>query len=486
MNKNIRFLWLALAAILTLFIGSKWNIPLAAWIAPIFFMRFFRESDKAGRNFLLLWLASAIPTIISWSGATSMGFINPIVEPIFFIILTPIGLIPYIIDRMYHRRLLNAAWVTLVFPIAFTAVDFFTSSGSPFGTFGAAAYSQRGFLPVMQLASITGLWGITFIIGWFASLANQVWDAGFKFNRFTLLSTCFLLMIFLFGFGRTLTKSQPKQTPVIAGFSLPNGAIISMIGQYNSEDEAGFRQTVDELNTKQLTQIRTLAQEGANIIVLQEGSFMGMTDQIEKVISEASTVAKEENIYIVLPTFDMEKSPAENKVRIIDPSGHVALTHTKYGGNQFEGTLKGDGILQTMDTPYGKLSAVICWDTDFANVIKQAGKQSVDLLFVPSNDWLAVRDIHAGMATFRAVENGMTVFRQTGQGVSIVVDAYGAEFSRIDSFAGSQTGFTSMQRVATPIDSVDTIYPSFGDAVGNIMLLGFIGLLIGLFFTTKK
>ena len=64
-NKSLRYIYLTIAAILGLFIGGKWNIPLAAWIAPLFVLRFFRESDKAGRNFLLLWVVSAIPTIIS-------------------------------------------------------------------------------------------------------------------------------------------------------------------------------------------------------------------------------------------------------------------------------------------------------------------------------------------------------------------------------------------------------------------------------------
>jgi hypothetical protein len=46
------------------------------------------------------------------------------------------------------------------------------------------------------------------------------------------------------------------------------------------------------------------------------------------------------------------KSPAENVVRIVDPNGDVVLTHVKYGGNDFESTLKGDSVLQTVDTPY--------------------------------------------------------------------------------------------------------------------------------------
>ena len=52
MNKNLRYLSLVIAAVLGLFVGGKWNIPLAAWLIPIFMLRFFRDSDKAGRNFL--------------------------------------------------------------------------------------------------------------------------------------------------------------------------------------------------------------------------------------------------------------------------------------------------------------------------------------------------------------------------------------------------------------------------------------------------
>jgi apolipoprotein N-acyltransferase len=257
------------------------------------------------------------------------------------------------------------------------------------------------------------------------------------------------------------------------------------MNQFHNEDEAAFRQAVDELNSQQLEQIRTLAQDGANIVVLQEGAIMGMTDQVEALMNDASTIAKEEKIYIILPTLDLGKTPAVNSVHIIDPNGEVVLTHIKYGGNQFEGTLKGDGVIQSIDTPYGKLSAVICWDADFPNIIKQAGEQDVDLLFIPSNDWLGVKDIHAGMSTFRAVENGMSIFRQTGQGVSIAADAYGKILSHTDTFEETTDGFTGIQKVDMPIGSVNTLYPTVGDALGNLTILGLIVLFIGIFVTRK-
>ena len=85
--------------------------------------------------------------------------------------------------------------MTLVYPIAATALDFFSSNGSPFGTFGAGAYSQRDFLPVMQIASFTGLWGITFIMSWFASLVNYIWENGFKLNRLALTSAGLAVLV---------------------------------------------------------------------------------------------------------------------------------------------------------------------------------------------------------------------------------------------------------------------------------------------------
>jgi apolipoprotein N-acyltransferase len=132
-----------------------------------------------------------------------------------------------------------------------------------------------------------------------------------------------------------------------------------------------------------------------------------------------------------------------------------------------------------VDTPYGRLSAIICWDADFPNTVRQAGAQNVDLLFIPSQDWLGVRDIHAGMATFRAVENGLTIFRQTGQGVSVVGDPYGRVLHRVDSFDESATdGFVAVQKIQMSIRSMNTLYPALGDAVGYVMQIALLGLLV--------
>lgn len=52
----------------------------------------------------------------------------------------------------------------LAFPVGWTAYEFLLSSVSPHGTAGSIAYTQSDFLPLIQIVSLTGLFGITFIV----------------------------------------------------------------------------------------------------------------------------------------------------------------------------------------------------------------------------------------------------------------------------------------------------------------------------------
>lgn len=489
-HKNLKFAWLALFSVLTLFVGARWNFPLAAWLAPVFAIRFYRNSEKGGRAFLWLWLAMAAPTIMAWKGLTAIGFLHPLAEPIFFIFfVVPISLVPYVVDRLYYRRWAKegppAFWLTFVFPVCVTAMDFLSASGSPFGSFGAAAYSQTGFTALMQLTAITGMWGIPFIVGWFASVVNYGWEYYFQWtqvSRGVLIFTGALVLIFGFGFGRMALAAPAQYDVQIAGFSLPDEGVVSMIALWQGEGEAAFREAVREQHGQQLAHVRVLAQEGAEIVVLQEAAGMGFSEEIDVLLTSATNLVQEEGIYLVLPTITLDpagEKPFHNVVRIIDPNGEVVLEHYKYGGTQFEGSVAGSGELQTVETPYGKLSAVICWDADFPAAIRQAGEQDVDLLFIPAGDWFEIRDIHAGMAIFRSVENGLPIFRQTGTGVSVVTDAFGRAINHVDMFEEESTGqWGGEQMVITPVGSIETLYPIIGDVFGWVMLVGLSGLLV--------
>lgn len=65
--------------------------------------------------------------------------------------------LPYVIDRLLAHKFTGLS-AALVFPIAWGATEYAMSKG-PFASWGSAAYSQYGNLPLLQILSVTGLWG---------------------------------------------------------------------------------------------------------------------------------------------------------------------------------------------------------------------------------------------------------------------------------------------------------------------------------------
>jgi len=45
----LKYMWLIAGCVLTVFIGMRWNVPTAAWLAPVFPIRFCR-SQCAGSS----------------------------------------------------------------------------------------------------------------------------------------------------------------------------------------------------------------------------------------------------------------------------------------------------------------------------------------------------------------------------------------------------------------------------------------------------
>jgi apolipoprotein N-acyltransferase len=178
-----------------------------------------------------------------------------------------------------------------------------------------------------------------------------------------------------------------------------------------------------------------------------------------------------------MPTFtfypDAER-PAENVLYVADPDGELSIEHVKYGGNVLEGTLKGSGEIQTIDTPHGRLAGIICWDTNYPTIVRQVGRQQTDILLSPAKEWAGINPLHAEMAVLRAIENGVAVVRQADEGLSIVVDAYGRTLATGEGLA--ETGNTV--RAEVPTRGVRTLYPVVGDVVGLLSTIGFVALAV--------
>ncbi len=131
--------------------------------------------------------------------------------------------LPYLLDRVLARRL-GGLLGTLVFPLAVTTVWYlFALLNSSSGTFGNPAYTQYGNLPLLQLLSVTGLWGIDFLMYWLASVVNWAWERGFAWSRVrggTVLYGSLLALVLLFGGARLALFPAQGSTVRVAGISL--------------------------------------------------------------------------------------------------------------------------------------------------------------------------------------------------------------------------------------------------------------------------
>ena len=157
-------LWLAIGGLLSIFSIDKWPVAVAAWLAPTFLLHFTHAKPSVA-GLAGVWLALYVALCVACRGvAPDSGFGYAVVMTV----VVTLEFLPYVADRLLTSRLPEFT-ATLVFPLAMTVMEFVLNSG---GIFLSVAYTQDGNLPLMQLASVTGIWGITFLVTWFSAVLN--------------------------------------------------------------------------------------------------------------------------------------------------------------------------------------------------------------------------------------------------------------------------------------------------------------------------
>src|ERR1051326_6989979 len=152
MSQMLPLVWLLLGALL---IGAEIRTPapVAAWPALLFLLR-------AAHMLPLLPAAVCVAVAIYAALAAGLRGIVPAPDPACFGVVGLLAItqhLPFVADRVSSSRL--SGWTAmLIFPMAWTAVEFLLSRLTPNGSWGALAYTQYGNLPLMQLSAITGIW----------------------------------------------------------------------------------------------------------------------------------------------------------------------------------------------------------------------------------------------------------------------------------------------------------------------------------------
>jgi apolipoprotein N-acyltransferase len=472
------YLWLVIGTLLTLFSTGQWTIPLITWLSSIFILRFIR-SQPVLRGYILTWVTNYAMVSIAWWSILGYGSSLPAFLVIMAINTLLIGALPYLLDRVLVPRLPGVA-ATFVYPLAVTALEFLTLSANPMGSIGGQAYTQYNSIVLMQLVSVTGMWGITFLVAWFASIANYCWERSFSWleiRKGVALYSGIMLIVLAYGNIRLAFPQTEVGTMRIHGFVAMDGQEMKpKLLKAQQDSWESYRKLSAEMQDRYIEGTYREARQGAQLIVWPENAIWLASEDESALIARTQKIAMEESVYIALgyAVEYQDDTPYENKLVIIDPTGKIVLEHLKFGGQAIEGFKPGDGILRTVETPYGTLSGIICWDTFFQRPILQAGRNGTDILLTTSFEFRAIVPMHAQITTFRAIENGVSLVRVADNGISFATDPYGRTLAWVDFFTTSER----VMLAQVPAYHVTTLYSIIGDLFGWLAVVGFVSITI--------
>ncbi|KZB80025.1 nitrilase-related carbon-nitrogen hydrolase [Amycolatopsis regifaucium] len=474
---NQRLLWWLGTALLLLAVHTDWNVPLAAWVFPIFLLHYARRAPLR-RAVLMVGLSLLIGQVF-WLGGTGLLFVLPAL--LAFTLLVLLQTTAFAADRLLAERAGPVG--TLVFPVTLVAGEYLFTLITGFGDFGALGSTQSGNLPLLQVASVTGVYGLTFVLAWFASVVNSGWTEGWpQVKRSILVHVCLVVVVFAAGGARLLFDAPTTRTVRIAGISPAAEAdrassdALERIGvkywraqEVSAADPAAVGAAFAPVTEDLVSRTRRQASAGAKIVVWPETHARVLERDQAALLDRVGAEAKQAGIHVALAyaLYTAQAPYIRNVAVLVDPSGEVRWTYDKTHPTPMEPMTPGSGVVPTADSPYGRLATVICYDADFPDLARQAADKDTALLLVPANDWAGFATLHAEKVTFRAVESGFPVFRQATHGISTAVDSQGRVLGKADYFRTDQQTLVADLPVQP---RTHTVYGTIGDVFAWLCL----------------
>ncbi len=427
----------------------------------------------------LYWIAPVIhqygklSLVVSWLIALVLALYLTLYFALFTFLLSKL-------TSSLGPKLLFAApflWVSLEYAKTFLLTGF------PWELIG---YSQYRNLPLIQIASFTGVYGVSFLI----VLANCliIWwiTAGVK-GRFSLGVTALCGIIFaatfLYGYWR-LRRPFPTE----------EGIKVACIQGNVSQDKKMTLQYVEEIFEDHFLMTREASLRGNQLIVWSESavpiSFMSSRSYQDAV----KYLVTSNNIHLLLGSDDVTAASSTSPERyfnsafLLTPQGEVAGKYDKIHLVPFGEYVPlrklfffaGKLVQESSDFSPGEsytllnydhhpIGVAICYEIIFPQLIRAFISRGAELIATITNDaWFGRTSApyqHFSMAVFRAVENRRYVVRAANTGISGIIDPYGKILASSPIFVK-----TIVEGVVYPME-VRTFYLKYGDLLCWLSIL---------------
>ncbi len=356
------------------------------------------------------------------------------------------------------------------------------------------ATSQHRLLPLIQIASITGVYGVSFLIVWvstalalasFLSPSIKIRTAIFAVPILTLIATI------LFGLHR-LSLPQPSDSLLKIALIQPSTP------QQVIWDE---REKTNRLNHL-LTLSRDALTNNVDLLVWPEAALPATLARTRETQEIVTALVRSHNVWMIFGAEDTghrhtpdgaEHLDRFNSAFLVNPAGDLASRYYKRhlvafgefmpaarwlpflkrlretGAGFGEGTRE---IPFRIGSPPVSISTLICFEDMFPHLARDSVDDQTDILLnLTNNGWFgesAAQWQHAVGALFRAVENGVPLVRCTNNGLTCWIDPHGQMHDVF--FPGSanvyQPGFKIVQVPLRHDAHPRTFYNRHGDWFG--------------------
>jgi apolipoprotein N-acyltransferase len=315
---------------------------------------------------------------------------------------------------LLHRGAVFSAVIAL--PAFWSVVEYLASFVPANGTAGSLAYTQQRFLPILQVASLTGPWGITFLLLLFpTALATALYlrRRSLPHARLVMGSTLTILAAaVLFG---TIRLAAPTSQQTIK------------IGLLDTDTVVFAKQPSDMQHLIQTyaEQAESLAHRGTTIIVMPEKTGLLLNSNTQTIDPILQSVANRTGATLVIGMLHVVPPASYNEARIYTPHQPITTYDKQHMLPPFESDLKPGTSLALLSKPSAPIGVAICKDMDFIHPALDYGRAGIDLLLDPAWDFNIDRAWHGHIAIMRGVEGGYAIAHAAKDGFLTVTDDRG-------------------------------------------------------------
>lgn len=371
----------------------------------------------------------------------------------------------------------------LVAPSLWVFLDFIKAhAGFLALPWASLAYTQHENLPLLQIMTITGEYGVTFLLVMANSAVYEL-----IFNRSWRRAAAVLVLIPGFWAWGTWELSQtPSSRNILASVIQPG---ILLTERQTASGRLASLQRLEKLT-------RDAARQNPSFIVWPETALRGFpndpfqTEQVKKLVRSI-------HIPLILGTSEYEKFslPADpvthtiklgtrsyNSAYLVTPDGTLSTPYRKRRLVPFAEYLPGQpdlnwphwivhksfNILPGNQPGYVfperdlKIALIICWENLFPDFIRPLAGNGVAAIVQLTNDnhfgLSAAPRQHNIASRFRAVENRVPVVVASNTGPSVIFDSFGRPVALMDRLFSSGTATGLISR-----GSGGTCYTLYGD-----------------------